>query len=53
MSYELIDDNITLETVKKFFSEDGWKVLIDLYENTKRNVTWNCRKCNDRKLKNC
>lgn len=47
LPYEVIDENINLEAVKKFFSDDAWKAVINLYENTKKKVIWKCRKCSE------
>ena len=41
----IIDDNVDIHLVRRYFSNDAWMVLQDLVERKKEQDTWSCKSC--------
>ena len=45
LSDAVIDKNVDICLVRKFFSEDAWKLVSSVVKTKKNNMTWKCNSC--------
>lgn len=45
VSASCLDENVCLRNLQKYFSNDGWKVLLHMVEAVKREAVWYCCRC--------
>ena len=45
VSPSCLDDNICLEEVRRYFTEEGWLLLQDVVAVLQQNPKWHCARC--------
>ena len=45
ISNAVLDENVDINLIRRFFTEDAWKVVEDVIESKKNSDTWPCKIC--------
>ena len=45
VSASCLDDNVCIRNIQKYFTNDGWKALLQVVEAVKKGTVWYCGRC--------
>lgn len=43
----VLDEEVELDSVRKYFTDDGWLAVLDTVKTKKKNMKWRCNECRD------